>query len=123
MVADGRASYSPVRMKRTVMVVEAAQSGTTTRIGLVMSTIRQRIAGRSLVAGTKLPSVRSLAKSQRVSVSTVVEAYNRLAAEGVIVSRPGSGFYVANQLAPMALSAVGPKLDRAIDPLWISRQS
>ncbi len=105
------------------MAMEAARSEPRTRIGLVMATIRQRIAGRSLTAGAKLPSVRSLAHSLKVSVSTVVEAYNRLAAEGVIVSRPGSGFYVAHQLAPMALSAVGPRLDRAIDPLWISRQS
>lgn len=94
-----------------------------TRIDLVMTTIRERIAGRSLAAGAKLPSVRALARTLRVSVSTVVEAYDRLAAEGAIVSRPGSGFYVADQIAPMALSAVGPKLDRAIDPLWISRQS
>lgn len=94
-----------------------------TRIGLVMAAIEERIAGRSLTAGSKLPSVRSLAKTLNVSVSTVVEAYDRLAARGVIASRPGSGFYVARQVAPMALSAVGPKLDRAIDPLWVSRQS
>lgn len=94
-----------------------------TRIGLVMAAIEERIAGRSLTAGSKLPSVRSLAKTLNVSVSTVVEAYDRLAAGGVIASRPGSGFYVARQVAPMALSAVGPKLDRAIDPLWVSRQS
>lgn len=105
------------------MATQAARTGPNTRIGLVMATINERIAGRSLTAGSKLPSVRSLAKSLQVSVSTVVEAYNRLAAEGTIVSRPGSGFYVANQLAPMALTAVGPRLDRAIDPLWISRQS
>lgn len=105
------------------MATQAARTGLSTRIGLVMATINERIAGRSLTAGSKLPSVRSLAKSLQVSVSTVVEAYNRLAAEGTIVSRPGSGFYVANQLAPMALTAVGPRLDRAIDPLWISRQS
>jgi len=88
-----------------------------------MATMRARIAARSLVAGARLPSVRALAKSSEVSVSTVVEAYSRLVAEGVLVARPGSGFYVAPQLAPMQLSAVGPKLDRAIDPLWVSRQS
>lgn len=102
---------------------QPVRKATTTRIGLVMATIGERIAGRNLTAGSKLPSVRSLAKTLDMSVSTVVEAYDRLAAEGVIVSRPGSGFFVANQIAPMALSAVGPKLDRAIDPLWISRQS
>ena len=35
----------------------------------------------------------------------------------------GSGFYVANQAAPFALADVGPKLDRAVDPFWVSRQS
>ncbi|QDZ12053.1 PLP-dependent aminotransferase family protein [Devosia ginsengisoli] len=105
------------------MVSEAIQTVPVGRIGMVMATIRQRIAARSLVAGSRLPSVRVLARSMQVSVSTVVEAYNRLVAEGAILSRPGSGFYVASQLAPLELSALEPKLDRAIDPLWISRQS
>ncbi|MHA6692090.1 aminotransferase-like domain-containing protein [Devosia sp. A449] len=95
----------------------------TTRVGQVMRTIKQRIAGRSLTAGAKLPSVRALAKTMQVSVSTVVDAYNRLVAEGVILSRPGSGFYAAQHTAPLALSAVGPKLDRTLDPFWVSRQS
>ncbi len=95
----------------------------TSRISMVMAAIRQRIAVRSLTVGAKLPSVRSLAKTMTVSVSTAVEAYARLAAEGVIQSRPGSGFYVINQAAPLALSAIGPKLDRAVDPFWVSRQS
>jgi len=59
----------------------------------------------------------------QVSKSTVVEAYDRLAAEGIIRSRPGSGFYVAAPLAPLSLAEIGPKLDREIDPFWISRQS
>ncbi|MGZ8817651.1 MAG: aminotransferase-like domain-containing protein [Mycobacterium sp.] len=94
-----------------------------TRISAVMTAIRQRIAARSLTPGDRLPSIRALAKTMRVSTSTVVEAYERLAAEGVIRSRPGSGFYVAGQLAPLALAEIGPRLDRAIDPLWVSRQS
>ena len=59
----------------------------------------------------------------QVSTSTVVEAYERLAAEGAIRSRPGSGFYVAGQLAPLSLAEIGPRLDRAVDPFWVSRQS
>lgn len=105
------------------MVTDTARIAPLGRIEHVMSIIRARIGARSLVAGARLPSVRALARSTEVSVSTVVEAYNRLVAAGVIVSRPGSGFYVAPQLAPMQLSAVEPKLDRAIDPLWVSRQS
>ena len=93
------------------------------KVAMVVSTIRQRISGRSLVPGAKLPSVRSLAATLKVSTSTIVDAYDRLAAEGVITSRPGSGFYVANQTAPLSLAQIGPKLDRAVDPLWVSRQS
>ncbi|WP_411962711.1 PLP-dependent aminotransferase family protein [Mesorhizobium sp. ES1-1] len=88
-----------------------------------MATIRQRIAARSLPPGARLPSIRAFAKSMQVSKSTVVEAYERLAAEGAIRSRPGSGFYAAGSLAPLSLAEIGPRLDRAIDPLWVSRQS
>ena len=102
-------------------MLEEAKSGT--RVSMVMAAIRRRIAGRSLTSGDKLPSIRSFAGTMQVSTSTVVEAYDRLVAEGVIQSRPGSGFYVASQAAPLALSEIGPKLDRAIDPFWVSRQS
>lgn len=89
----------------------------------VMAAIRQRIAARSLVPGAKLPSIRGLAASMGVSKSTVVEAYERLAAEGAVAPRRGSGFYVAGHLPPLSLADIGPRLDRAVDPLWVSRQS
>lgn len=94
-----------------------------TRIGAVMAEIRARIASRAYPPGTRLPSVRAQARAMQLSVSTVVEAYERLAAEGAIVPRPGSGFYVAGPIAPLALNEIGPKLDREVDPLWVSRQS
>lgn len=94
-----------------------------TLIEHVIATIKQRIAGRALTPGAQLPSIRSLAQTLQVSKSTIVEAYERLAAEGIIRSRPGAGFYVAGNLAPLSLADIGPKLDRAIDPFWISRQS
>ncbi|WP_454918804.1 aminotransferase-like domain-containing protein [Xanthobacter sediminis] len=88
-----------------------------------MAAIRQRVARRAMAAGEKLPSIRQLARDMQVSPSTVVEAYDRLAAGGLIRSRPGSGFYVAAGMPPGALSDVAPKLDQAIDPFWVSRQS
>ncbi|XUY26938.1 PLP-dependent aminotransferase family protein [Agrobacterium sp. rho-8.1] len=91
------------------------------RINSVMMEIRQRISSRSLAAGAKLPSVRAFAKTMLVSTSTVVEAYERLIAEGIIQSRPGSGFYVVAALAPLSIAEIGPKLDRAVDPFWVSR--
>ncbi|RWF76380.1 MAG: PLP-dependent aminotransferase family protein [Mesorhizobium sp.] len=100
-----------------------ASEGSVTLVESVMSTIRHRIAARSLTPGTRLPSIRAFARTMQVSKSTVVEAYERLAAEGIIRSRPGSGFYAAGPLAPLSLAEIGPRLDRAVDPLWVSRQS
>jgi DNA-binding transcriptional MocR family regulator len=97
--------------------------GSGTLVESVMAAIRHRIAARSLTPGTRLPSIRAFAKLMRVSKSTVVEAYERLAAEGMIRSRPGSGFYAAGPLAPLSLAEIGPRLDRTVDPLWVSRQS
>ncbi|TIT18190.1 MAG: PLP-dependent aminotransferase family protein [Mesorhizobium sp.] len=97
--------------------------GSRTLVESVMATIRHRIAARSLTPGMRLPSIRAFAKAMQVSKSTVVEAYERLAAEGMIRSRPGSGFYAAGPLAPLSLAEIGPRLDRAVDPLWVSRQS
>ncbi|MCT7374664.1 PLP-dependent aminotransferase family protein [Chelativorans salis] len=88
-----------------------------------MEAIRGRIASRALTTGDRLPSIRSFAATMGVSPSTVVEAYDRLAAEGMIRARRGSGFYVASAAPPPTLAEIGPKLDRAIDPLWVSRQS
>lgn len=73
-----------------------------TRIEKVMASIRQRIASRSLVPGARLPSVRGLAKAMHVSTSTVVEAYDRLVADGTISSRPGSGFCSRSACAPVS---------------------
>lgn len=98
-----------------------ARSGTL--INQVMSHIRAGIASRSILPGTRLPSIRQQARLLKMSVSTVVEAYERLAAEGAVISRPGAGFYVNGPVAPLALMKLGPRLDRVVDPLWVSRQS
>lgn len=90
----------------------------------VMSAIRAKVAGRALNAGDRLPSIRGLAATMKVSPSTIVEAYDRLAAEGLIRARRGSGFYVAPTIMPpLALAEVEPRRDREVDPFWVSRQS
>lgn len=93
------------------------------RTAAAVEEIERRIASRQLVTGARLPSVRGFAKSMGISPSTVVEAYERLAAAGFIRSRPGSGFYVAQATAPFQIGDIGPRVDRAVDPLWISRQA
>ncbi|HTQ72489.1 MAG TPA: PLP-dependent aminotransferase family protein, partial [Acidocella sp.] len=94
-----------------------------TLVTRLMGEIRGGIAARTLAPGTRLPSIRAQALARNVSKTTVVEAYDRLAAEGVIESRRGSGFYVAGRLPPLSLAEAGPKREREMDPLWVSRQS
>lgn len=90
----------------------------------VMTAIRARVGARTLSPGDRLPSIRGLAATLGVSSSTVVEAYDRLAAEGLVRARRGSGFYVADHvLPPLRLSADISPTARTVDPFWVSRQS
>jgi DNA-binding transcriptional MocR family regulator len=90
----------------------------------IMEAIRARVASRALGPGDRLPSIRGFAATMKVAPSTVVEAYDRLAAEGLIRARRGSGFFVsASALPPLALAQSEPRRARTIDPFWVSRQS
>jgi DNA-binding transcriptional MocR family regulator len=94
-----------------------------TRTEQVMHAVRDRIDRRLLTPGAALPSVRAMAEISGFSKSTVVEAYDRLVADGLIRSRPGAGFYVAAPLAPFSLERTAPPVEREVDPLWMLRQS
>lgn len=58
--------------------------------------IRARILAGDLPAGNGLPSIRGLAKSNKVSVITVQRAYDGLLRDGLIHSRRGKGFFVSD---------------------------
>ena len=61
----------------------------------IMEQIKQRITSGDWPLGAKLPSIRELAVAAKVSVITVKRAYQELEAEGVIVTQPGRGSFVA----------------------------
>ena len=61
--------------------------------------LREMILSGGLRAGDRLPATRTIAKDLGVSRTTVVEAFERLAAEGLIVSRTGAGSFVSQALA------------------------
>lgn len=56
--------------------------------------------------GSRLPSIRAMAQQAGVSRFTVVEAYDRLAASGLVQSRRGAGFFVAPRDTARAAAAV-----------------
>lgn len=57
--------------------------------------IRAKILSQDLAGDNPLPSIRRLARDQRVSVITVQRAYDDLEREGLVQSRRGKGFWVA----------------------------
>ena len=56
--------------------------------------MRRMIEAGSLRYGEKLPSVRMMARSRRLSMTTVITAYRELEAIDLIEARPRSGYYV-----------------------------
>ena len=56
--------------------------------------IRQDIESGQRQPGERMPSLRAVCLSKKLSKSTVLNAYNRLEMEGLLESRPRSGFFV-----------------------------
>jgi GntR family transcriptional regulator len=63
--------------------------------GQIVRQIRVFILSGELKSGESLPSIRALAREQRVSVITVQRAYETLMRDGLIHSRRGKGFFVS----------------------------
>jgi len=60
------------------------------------SAVAGRVADGTLVAGTRLPTVRALAADLGLAVNTVAKAYRALESDGVIETRGRAGTYVAS---------------------------
>jgi len=74
----------------------------------------ERIRQRLLAPGSRLPSVRACAQRHGVSAATVVTAYDRLQAQGLVQARPQRGFFVrepAPGRSPAATPARVPPVD------------
>lgn len=61
----------------------------------IISAVAQWIRTSGASPGTRLPSVRQVALDNLLSQSSVIEAFERLVAQGLLVSKQGSGFSVA----------------------------
>lgn len=61
----------------------------------IVRQIRAMILNGDISTGENLPSIRMLAKNQKVSVITVQRAYELLERENLIHSRRGKGFFVS----------------------------
>jgi DNA-binding transcriptional MocR family regulator len=76
-----------------------------------------------LPMGARLPSIRRLARQIGASPFTVVDAYERLVARGLIESRAGRGFFVASRRLAAPLTAIEALPDPGMDALALARLS
>lgn len=100
-------------------------SSATPLVTQIVEGLAAQIDEGALRAGTKVPSIRQFAHAHQVSVFTVVEAYDRLVAQGYLVSRPHSGFFVRKRNmpgtpgTPVAAATSGPQ---GFDSMWYLRK-
>lgn len=88
--------WQPVRQADATLVAQLADG------------LARRIDEQGLRPGTRLPSIRKMAEQSGVSRFTVVEAYDRLVARGLVQSRRGAGFFVRARSGPLAPAASVP---------------
>ncbi len=120
----GTAGPFPPGPRRVPMFSLSPQSSVPLVTQIVQG-LRGLIEDGSMRAGTKVPSIRQFAQVHGVSVYTVVEAYDRLVAQGFLVSRPHSGFFVRRRGRGGPADSVHPKDPggaTAFDALWYLRK-
>ncbi len=78
-------------MLPTTMLMKSASQSLSEQLS---SRLADRIRTRLLAPGARLPSVRQCAQQQGVSASTVVAAYDRLLAQGLVEAHKNRGFFV-----------------------------
>lgn len=63
--------------------------------------LRRQLCLGVVKAGQAMPSVRQLATELGINPNTIQKAYRRMEAEGMIVTVPGKGSFISDNLADM----------------------
>jgi len=102
---------------------ELSRDSTIPLVDQVADRITSLVEHGQLPAGARLPSIRKLAKLVGASPFTIVDAYDRLVARGIIESRAGRGFFVCNRRLATPLLSIEALTDPGSDALALARLS
>jgi DNA-binding transcriptional MocR family regulator len=91
----------------------------------IETTLRHLVESRALPGGARLPSIRQLATQLAVSTNTVVVAYDRLVAAGIIDTHGTAGFFVCapNDAARSIPDEVALEAGDEQEPVWLAQQA
>ena len=86
----------------------------------VVEGMREWVALNGAGGGTRLPSIRRLSSELGISRNVAIEAYEHLIAQGLVRSRPGSGFFVADGASDALLKkgAAATSLEEVTSEMW-----
>jgi DNA-binding transcriptional MocR family regulator len=87
--------------------------------------LRRMVESHALPGGSKLMSIRQLATQLAVSTNTVVVAYDRLVAAGIIDSQGTAGFYVCtkNDDGKSIPDEAALEAGEEQEPVWLAQQA
>lgn len=92
----------------------------------IISQLAGLIGNGQMPAGSRLPSIRKLAGSAGVSTATVVAAYDRLVARGLIEARAASGYFVCQHKPAFARDSgrlPSPLAQKSeLDAVWLMKK-
>jgi GntR family transcriptional regulator len=77
--------------------------------------VREAIARGELLPEVGLPSVRQLSQELLVNPNTVARAYTELEREGLLISRPGRGIFVAQPRIELNQAARDRRITEQLD--------
>ena len=86
----------------------------------LMQQVRQAVLFGILKSGDQLPTVKEVVRQVAVNPNTVLRAYRDLEHEGLVVSRPGLGTFIASELPP-AVATRSYRALRAELERWIRK--
>jgi len=84
--------------------------------------IRRQISEGVYAPGTRLPSIRDMARTHDCAKNTIVNAFDYLTALGVLEPRRGSGFFVCAAAPAIKDDDEASSLSRAMDVVWLMRE-
>ena len=97
-------------------IIQTDPHSPTPLVTQIVQQVKALVRSHDWTPGTRLPSIRHLARQCSISPLTVSNAYNRLVADGVLEARRASGFFVLSQEHPptdglVALADITPSID------------
>jgi GntR family transcriptional regulator len=85
----------------------------------IMNQVKYLVASGRLRPGQELPAIRVLAERLVINPNTVVHAYGEVVREGVLVSRHGSGTFVAEGAVRVHPAQARRVLEEKVDSVLI----